>query len=163
MLLLKTSQGFSDHSTPRSKRVGKMLETLALAMMDDDYRYFSIKESIGEFYNSASLEWNDLFIKNGGKLGSGKLVAKEIKGENHLEKIVGQYPATDFMQLQGIMAFVKNFLNDPDSKISRDEFNRMRILDIVISTVIMGIVMQESWFDTVERAINNSIQSPDLN
>ena len=155
--LAMVSKGFKDSESLRSQRVSKIIENLATALVEDDHVYFNMFKEIQEFYPQISADWNEIFVKNGGKTGSGQLV---VKGEDQSElfEFANQYPPSAFNTFQSMMAFIKNTSANPPQEMSEEENERVQILDQVVSTIFNGIMMETKWFDVVEEAINKPVE-----
>lgn len=155
--LAMVSKEFKNSQSKRSQRVGKIIENLATALIEDDHVYFNMFKEIQKFYPEISADWNKVFIKNGGKTGSGKLVRKG-QDESELFKVANKYSGSAFNTFQYFMAFVKNMSTNPSEEMPRDEHERVQILDQVVSTIFNGMMMETKWFDVVEEAINKPVE-----
>lgn len=151
------SKEFKDSKSQRSQRVGKIIENLATALIEDDHVYFNMFKEIQKFYPEISADWNKIFIKNGGKAGSGQLIVKE-EDESELFKYTNQYSGSAFNTFQYFMAFIKDMSANQPEEMPKEEHERVQILDQVVSTIFNGMMMETKWFDVVEEAINKPVE-----
>lgn len=151
-LTLELAKDFSEFSNERSKRISVVLQNLASAMLEDSRPYYDMFISLQNFYPQMSEDWNSLYLKKGGKLGSGTFVKVEIDQETR--GIVDQYSPEAIMKIQTIIPI----LRDSIAKLSKTnpEAERIHIIYIFYSSIINGIILQDKWFDKVEGSINNN-------
>lgn len=151
-LTLELAKDFSESSNERSKRISLVFENLASAMLEDSKAYYDMFTSLQKFYPEMSKDWNALYLKQGGKLGSGIYIKAEINGE--ARGIVDQYSPQAIMKIQAIIPFLKDSI--AKLQITNPEAERIHIIHVFYSSILNGIILQDKWFNKVENSINSN-------
>ena len=146
---------FEDSDNERSKRIGKMLANLSIAMIEDGKAYFDMFHALGEFYGELSTDWNQIYTSMGGKIGSGSHMITGISAEDKFYALANQYKPDTFSQFQVCLPA----LQDAQSKLAGSnpkEFERLGIIRIFYSSIFNAMLLQDKWFDRVEKALNDN-------
>ena len=153
-ITLELAKDFSQSSNQRSKRISVVLQNLASAMLEDSKAYYDMFTDLQKFYQQMSEDWNSLYVKKGGKIGSGAYIKAEIDVE--ASGIVDQYSPLGIMKIQAIIPF----LRDSIAKLPKTnpEAERIHIIHVFYSSIFNGIILQDKWFDKVENSINSNAQ-----
>lgn len=153
-ITLELAKDFSESSKERSKRISVVLQNLASAMLENSKAYYDMFTDLQNFYQQMSEDWNSLYVKQGGKIGSGTFIKTEINEEFQL--IIDQYSSLGIMKIQAIIPF----LSDSIAKLPKTnpEAERIHIIYIFYSSIFNGIILQDKWFDKVENSINSNAQ-----
>lgn len=151
---LELAKDFSESLNERSKRISVVLQNLASAMLEDSKAYYDMFTDLQMFYQQMSEDWNSLYVKQGGKIGSGTYIKAEIDEE--VQVIVAQYSPVGIMKIQAIIPF----LRDSKAKLPKTnpEAERIHILYVFYSSIFNGIILQDKWFNKVENSINSNAQ-----
>jgi hypothetical protein len=155
--IYEISQKFKRSNYEKSKKVGKMLENLTLEMAANDYGYFILWENGVGIYNSASKDWNNLYINAGGVIGSGKFVPKALDENSEMFRRINLYDTEGFNEIQVLHVMVTN-MSKSHKDFSEEERDRLEILRILLQLVISSIIMEEKWFSRIYKAFNSSQQ-----
>jgi len=152
------SDEFSQGPHSRSQRVSKILASLSEAMIEDDYTYFLIGESVSRLYIAFSKEWNEMYVKVGGQLGTGDLV--EAKPDPEVLEKLSVYPPQAFNMLQYGVQGLKAI--QQSGEITGAELERMALVTLFLQSIHQSLIM-DSWFDRIETAFINPMPTPILN
>jgi hypothetical protein len=146
---------FEDSDNERSKRIGKMLANLSVAMIEDGKAYFDMFHALGEFYGELATDWNQIYTSRGGEMGSGSHMLTEISVEDEFYALANQYKPDAFSQFQACLPAlqdVQSQLSESDPK----EHERLGIIRVFYSSIFNAMMLQDKWFDRVEKALNDN-------
>jgi len=142
--LFEAGEKLDSMGTDVTVQAGEILQALAICMLEPS-TYDELQNGVGVYYGEMKKFWDDIYVQNGGVLGSGKLDLREVDSVKGLDVSIPNELGQDAMNtIQGLL------LMTSDKDFIKDHKQEFGVLSRVIWAIFIGL------FDTKFFGMNYS-------